>query len=72
MRAHLAELLDRREDPLAEHRMRLDDRTLLGGQRAGLREDRRRDPDLADVVEQRPELEALELARLEPELARRP
>ena len=38
------------------------------GERAGLGEDSRRDPDLPDVVEERAELEALQLVRLEPEL----
>ena len=37
--ADLAELLDRREDALAEDRVRLDERALLGGERARLRED---------------------------------
>ena len=48
--------------------MRLDDLALARRQWAGLREDRRRDADLADVVEERAELEALELTLLESEL----
>jgi hypothetical protein len=36
---HLAELLDGGEDPLAEDRVRLHQRALLRGQRAGLGED---------------------------------
>ena len=41
---------------------------LLFVERPGLHEDPGRDADLADVVEERAELEALELARLEAEL----
>src|SRR5690349_2205038 len=64
-RAHLCEPLDRLEDPLAELRVHLDDRALLGRERPGLEQDARRDPDLADVVEEGPELEALQLDALE-------
>ena len=44
-------------------------RALLRRQPAGLREDRRRDADLADVVEERAELEPLERMLAEAELA---
>src|SRR6476620_1083486 len=64
----LSELLDRREDAVAENWMRLDDPALLGAQRARLREDPGRDADLPDVVEERTEFEALQLGRLEAEL----
>ena len=64
----LAELLDGSEDALAEDGMRLDDEALVFVERAGLHEDPGRDADLADVVEERPQLEALELAWLEAEL----
>ncbi len=62
------ELLDRSEDARAEVGMRLDDRALVVGQRPGLREDRLRDPDLADVVEEGAELQALQRAWLQSEL----
>src|SRR5690242_580937 len=67
--AHLLQLLDRRDDPLAELGMRLHDGALLGSEPTGLGKDRALDADLADVVQQRTELEALQLRRLEPELA---
>ena len=65
----LAELLDRREDALAEDRdaSRRCARSSVV-ERPGLREDPGRDADLADVVEERAELETLQLARLEAEL----
>src|SRR6185295_3274306 len=53
----------------AELGMRLHDRPLALRQRAGLQEDRRGDADLADVVEEGAELEALERRRVEAELA---
>ena len=67
-RADVLELADRAEDPLAELRMRLDDLPLLVRERAGLRQQRRRDADLADVVEERSELDPLQRLRLEAEL----
>ena len=48
--------------------MRLDDLAFLVGQRPRLGQDRRGDPDLADVVEQRSELDALQRCGVEPEL----
>ena len=48
--------------------MRLDQLPLLLGQRPGLEQDRVRDPDLADVVEERPELEPLQRVAVEPQL----
>ena len=68
-RADFLETVDRRDDPLSELRMRLHDRALLGGEPPGLREDLARDADLADVVQQRTELEPLQLALAEAELA---
>src|SRR3954451_22182156 len=67
-RTHLFEAVDRSDDLLAQLRMHLDDLSLFRGQRARLRENRLRDPDLADVVEQRSQLEALERRALEAEL----
>ena len=67
-RTDVLELLDRREDPLAELRVRLDQRPLLVRQRPRLGQDRGRNPDLADVVEQRAELDALQRAGIETEL----
>ena len=49
--------------------MLLDELAFLGGEPAGLGEDGRRDADLADVVEERSELEPLEGALVEAELA---
>src|SRR3954462_1898904 len=63
--ANLGEPLDRLEDPLAELGVHLDDRALLGRERARLEQDAGRDPDLADVVEQGAQLEALQLRALE-------
>ena len=63
-RPHVLEALDRGDDPLAELGVRLHDGPLLRGQPARLLEDRRRDPDLADVVEERPELETLQRHRV--------
>ena len=71
-RPHDLEPVDRRDDPLAELRMGLDELPLGGGQPARLREHVARDADLADVVEQRAELEALQRALVEAELAGRP
>ena len=65
--ADLGQLLDRPEDALAEDRMGLDDRPFLVGERPWLGEDRRGDADLADVVEERSELEALQGPRFETE-----
>src|SRR6185503_20373489 len=62
-RPHLRETLDRREDPLAELGVRLDHAPLLRRQRPRLEQDARRDADLADVVEERAELEALQPMR---------
>ncbi len=67
-RPHVLELLDRSQDPLPELGMGLDQLPLLVGQRPGLRQDRGRDPDLADVVEERSELDPLQRSALEPEL----
>ena len=67
-RADVAELVDRREDLRAQLRVHLDQRALVVVERAGLQEDRVRDADLADVVEERAELEALERLTVEPEL----
>src|SRR6476620_455966 len=52
--------------------VRLDELSLGGSQAARLREHVARDADLADVVEQRAELEALQRALVEPELAANP
>ena len=49
--------------------MLLNDQVLGGRQRPGFAEDLRRHPDLADVVQERPELETLQPRRLEVELA---
>src|SRR5439155_11344340 len=67
--AHLREPVDRLEDPLAELRVHLDDLPLLRRQRPGLEQDARRDADLADVVEERAELDALERGGVEAQLA---
>ncbi len=48
--------------------MRLDQLALLLGQRPRLEQDRVRDPDLADVVEERAELEPLQRVAVEAEL----
>ena len=53
----------------AELGMRPDQRPLLLGQRPGLEQDRVRDPDLADVVEERAELQPLQRVGVEAELA---
>ena len=66
---HALELVDRGEDPFAELGMRPDQRPLLLGQRPGLEQDRVRDPDLADVVEERAELQPLQRVVVEAELA---
>ena len=68
-RSDLFEPVDRRDDPLAELRMLLDELPLLGCERPRLRQDRLRNADLADVVEQRAELETLERTRVEAESA---
>src|SRR3954470_23464035 len=67
--AHLLQLLDRSDDLLAELGVRLHDGALVRGQTTGLREDRALDADLADVVQERAELEPLQLRLVEPELA---
>src|SRR5438876_3346635 len=66
-RAYVLEALDGRDDPLAELRVRLHHRPLLGGQPARLGEDRGRDADLADVVEEGAELEPFERVAVEAE-----
>src|SRR5215207_7814966 len=71
-RPDVLEPRDRRQDALAELRMSLDDCPFLGRQRARLGEDRRGDADLADVVEESSELEALERLRVKTELAADP
>src|SRR6185312_167560 len=58
------------EHALALDRVRVDDRPLLDRQLAGLVDDLLGDPDLADVVEERDELDVSALPRLEPELVR--
>jgi len=50
-RPHRLEPIDRRDDPLAERGVRLDQATLLGGEPPRLRQSLARDPDLADVME---------------------
>src|SRR5438093_7384048 len=67
-RPHLRQTGDRREDPLTELRVHLDEPALLVGQRAGLEQDARRNADLAAVVEERAELEPLQRHGLEAEL----
>ena len=54
---------------LAELRVLLDDLELLVGERAGLAEDLGGNADLADVVEQRTELDALQRVAIELQLA---
>ena len=66
-RADLLEPVDRSDDPLAELGMGLDDQPLRLGQATGLREDLARDADLADVVEERSELEPLQRPLVEAE-----
>ena len=66
---HLLQAVDGRDDPLAEHRVHLDQRALGRAEPAGLEEDRARHADLADVVQQRAELELLERVLVEAELA---
>src|SRR5262249_8085489 len=67
-RPHLFEPVDRGDDLLAELRVSLDDLALRGRQRSRLRQDRLRDADLPDVVEERAELEPLQRCALETEL----
>ena len=69
--ADVLQLVDRGDDLLAELRVRLDQEALLVGQRPGLQQHRVRDADLADVVEERAELQPLQRVAVEPELARR-
>src|SRR6476661_3061688 len=64
-RAHLLEPVDRRDDPLAELGVRLHDGPLVGRERPGLLKDVLWDPDLPDVVEERAELQALQLIGIE-------
>src|SRR3954463_7069714 len=66
-RPYILETVDRRDDPLAELRMCLDELLLGRGQAPGLREDVARDADLADVVEKRAELEPLQRPLVEPD-----
>src|SRR5262249_35263873 len=66
-RADILEPVDGRDDALTELRMLLDQPALAVRQRARLRQDGLGDPDLADVVEERAELETLELPAVEPE-----
>ena len=61
---HAADAL---EHLLPVDRMALDDRELLVGELAGLVDDLVGDADLADVVQQRGELEVAPVARVEPE-----
>ena len=68
-RPHLGEAVDRLEDPLAELRVHLDDAPLVLRQRPRLEQDARRHADLADVVEERAELQPLQRRRVEAELA---
>jgi len=63
--------LDRADDLGAELRVRLDQPALLLGERAGLEQHRVRDPDLADVVEECPQLEPLQRLAVETELLAR-
>ena len=65
---HFLQSIDRRDDLLAELGMGLDQRALVGGEPPRLREDLARDPDLADVVQQRAELEPLQAALVELQL----
>ena len=66
-RTHDLEPVDRGDDPLAELRMGLDERSLGGSQPSRLREHVARDADLADVVQESAELEALQRALVEAE-----
>ena len=68
-RAHVGEPIDRREDLLAQLRVLLDDLELLVRERPRLVQDLGGNPDLADVVEERRELEPLERVPVEAELA---
>src|SRR5207253_6521052 len=67
-RRDVRERLDRREDPLADDRVRAHHRPLLVVERRALVQHRLRDADLADVVEERAELDRLDelLAGAEP------
>src|SRR5262249_31643293 len=67
-RPNVGETIDRREDPRAEHRMLPDELELRVGQRPRLPEDLGRDADLADVVEERAELEPFHRLAVEVEL----
>ena len=66
--ADVLQLVDRGDDLRAELGMRLDQVALLLGQRPGLEENRVRNPDLADVVEESTELEPLQRVPVEAEL----
>ena len=57
------QLGDRRDDLGAQDRVRVHDHPLLAVEPVLLQEDRVRDADLADVVEQAAPLQGLELAR---------
>ncbi len=67
-RPDVGQPLDRRQDLLAELRMPLDDLELLVGQRPRLAQDLRGHADLADVVEERTELEPLHRLAVELQL----
>ena len=69
--ADLLQPLDRGEDARAQLGVEPDDLPLLVGERARLGEDRLGHADLADVVEERAELEPLQRLRVEPELLAR-
>src|SRR5204862_1612136 len=64
-RANLSQALDRREDPLTQLGVLLHDPALFAGQGPRLEQDAGRDSDLADVVEERAELELLQRLRIE-------
>ena len=64
-RTHFFEPVDRRDDPLPQLRMLLDDRALFVRERPGLGQDRFGNPDLPDVVEECAELESLERTAVE-------
>src|SRR4029450_9788856 len=66
-RPYVLETVDGRDDPLAELGMRLDELALLWSQRARLGQDRPMDPHLAEVVEERAQLEPLDRPAVETE-----
>ena len=69
-RHEVAQRLDRREDRPTDRGVGAHDHPLVGAQRAGLVQDRVRHADLADVVQQRTELDATQLVRRKPHLVR--